>query len=165
MNTRTTHCTTTARSENGQFTKASPPKPILTTTITNINFTFYIYLFILVIILFPLVYHIFIRKNFMTWIIDVLDKEFGFNCTLCDIALKQSFENEKSKMVYKLLLKLKIKILLSYFIYLFILWVHRDSHYHCYQTVLLCLAWMVSMLVGDWRVEVLDACNNCETHF
>jgi hypothetical protein len=95
MNTRTTHCTTTARSENGQFTKASPlqEEPIIKTSITNINFTFYIYLFILVIILTPLLYHIFIRKNFITWIINVLDNEFGCNCNC--ITSKQSFENDK----------------------------------------------------------------------
>jgi hypothetical protein len=77
MNTRQNPSRST---ENGQYVKQGTP----VTVTYNINVTSYIYMFIAFIIITPMLYHIFIRKNLMSWIMNVLDSEFGCNaCKPC----------------------------------------------------------------------------------
>jgi hypothetical protein len=84
-----TRQTTSRSAENGQFCKQSTPVSVN----YNINITFYIYMIIAIIILIPMLYHIFIRKELMKLIINVLDRELG--CNACSPCLCNQTESEK----------------------------------------------------------------------
>lgn len=74
------------RSSNGQFLKGNSndstslsegdvPKTV------NISVSLCINIILSFIFLIPMFYHIFIRKNFLTWLVEFLNSEFG--CTPC----------------------------------------------------------------------------------
>ena len=81
------------RSVNGQFAKAgedevveekkehAPTIPATHVVSLNVYIQVVVFFFFTIIILTPVLYHIFVKKNYLMWIINLMEREFG--CTAC----------------------------------------------------------------------------------